>query len=145
MIRQRIEHCMFCGKVLTIKREDENEYLEYHLHFYYKINFDDRSMFYTGIICLDHVMEINDKNIKLMTKETRKILPDAKPVNKNFGVSALKEVDMKAYFKVRSYISYWGEFIPSIVEVELKHEGPNDLVKSNSCLDDKTSLGKLFE
>jgi len=119
MFAKRLEHCMYCGAVVSGKPAD---YMagDWHVHFYYSVNHGGQSMIYTGIVCLDHLIQIDDAILARLKDETSKILPPAKSVNMNLSASAINVVSPYAYQILVSYLqNFGGRLIPGIVkEVE---------------------------
>lgn len=115
MERRRIENCMYCGAIVSQKTPQGSLYLDYHVHFYYYHTFGEEKLLTTGTVCLDHFVDITPEVLRDMWIFTRRILPQEKPVNKNFSASVLLYVDDDAFHKFIDYVSQFGTFIPGAI------------------------------
>lgn len=114
---KRYEHCMKCGRPVTIKvKGGKSQELMDHFHGYAR-HTAYRGMVYAPIICAE-CLNVPKQSVDDLAAATARLLPEGKPVHRNFSVNVLKDVLPDAYKKAVSYLRNWSlELVPGIVYI----------------------------
>lgn len=119
----RLEHCMYCGLLVTSKRFDKSEYRVEHVHFYYAHDAFDH-MVGAGVLCLQHVLpNFTQQDLEALKSATISTLPKDKEVHKNFGYLGLKTSHPDAAKRVEGYLKLFNcSVVPAIVKWNSKKQ-----------------------